>query len=212
MSKVTRRECREVLFQCLYSAAFNRDESLDAFLHTFFHSPRFITLLSDSYFLEMYSGVRAKSSELSRLVAHFAPKFDLPLISIANLLSVYIASYEMLYLSPELRPDTRISINEGIGLSKTFCDESNKRLTNGVLHSISADLDVSRAIALNTAITTRDIYSEDLVAESAQIASVRLEDAFLAPTQKQLDRASRRAFDIDSLSVTQNIRQSQKNV
>ena len=160
----------------------------------------------------MYSGVRAKSSELSRLVAHFAPKFDLPLISIANLLSVYIASYEMLYLSPELRPDTRISINEGIGLSKTSCDESNKRLTNGVLHSISADLDASRAIALNTTITTRDIYSEDLVAESAQIASVRLEDAFLAPTQKQLDRASRRAFDIDSLSVTQNIRQSQKNV
>ncbi|MCB9805190.1 hypothetical protein H6769_06325 [Candidatus Peribacteria bacterium] len=212
MSKVTRRECREVLFQCLYSAAFNRDESLDTFLHTFFHSPRFITLLSDSYFLEMYSGVRAKSSELSRLIAHFAPKFELPLISIANLLSVYIASYEMLYLSPELRPDTRISINEGIGLSKTFCDESNKRLTNGVLHSISADLDASRAIALNATITTRDIYSEDLVADSAQIASVRLEDAFLAPTQKQLDRASRRTFDIDSLSVTQNIRQSQKNV
>ena len=212
MSKVTRRECREVLFQCLYSAAFNREASLDIFLHTFFHSPRFITLLSDAYFLEMYHGVRAKSNELSRLVTHFAPKFDLSLLSIANLLSVYIASYEMLYLSAELRPDTRISINEGIGLSKIFCDESNKRFTNGVLHSIGADLDASRMIALNQDITSRDIYTEDLDIHASQSTSVRLEDAFLAPTQKQLDRASRRAFDIDSLSVTQNIRQSQKNV
>ena len=212
MSKVTRRECREVLFQCLYSAAFNREASLDTFLHTFFHSPRFITLLSDTYFLEMYHGVRAKSNELSRLVTHFAPKFDLSLLSIANLLSVYIASYEMLYLSAELRPDTRISINEGIGLSKIFCDESNKRFTNGVLHSIGADLDASRMIALNQDIASRDIYTEDLDIHASQSTSVRLEDAFLAPTQKQLDRASRRAFEIDSLSVTQNIRQSQKNV
>lgn len=108
----------------------------------------------------------------------------------------------MLYLSTDFGVDHRVSVNEGILLSKTFCDESNKRLTNGVLHAVLLAPLEAKMHAESLSTSSRDIFHEE--ARSVSHPSAPLSESFLAPSEIQIDRAKKRKFEIDALSITQN--------
>lgn len=161
-------------------------------------------MLEDAYFCEMLAGVERESKALSRVVSHYARKFDISLITPIHLLPLYIALYEMLYLSTDFGVDHRVSVNEGILLSKTFCDESNKRLTNGVLHAVLLAPLEAKTYAESLTASARDIFHEE--SRSLSHPSAPLSESFLAPSDTQIERAKKRKFEIDALSITQNPR------
>ena len=54
---------------------------------------------------------------------------------VANILPVFIAGYEMLFLEGEKIPE-KVSLNEAIELTKTFSDDSARLLVNGILNAV----------------------------------------------------------------------------
>lgn len=100
-----------------------------------YYDERFAHLASDPYFSEMFSGIVEKEGELSAIVRKFAPKFDIPMMPVVNLLPMFIASYEMLYLRCDKVPEN-VSIDEAIELTKKFSDDNARMMVNGVLNSL----------------------------------------------------------------------------
>lgn len=56
------------------------------------------------------------------IVKKFAPKFDISSMPLINLIPVFIASYEMLYLECDKIP-YKVSIDEALELTKTYSDD-----------------------------------------------------------------------------------------
>ncbi len=105
---------------------------------------RFAQVATDSYFTESYEGIVSHEAQLCAVVRKFAPKFDIPMMPVVNLLPLFIASYEMLYLTCDSVPE-RVSIDEAIELAKKFSDDQAKTLVNGVLNSLKNDREAVKA-------------------------------------------------------------------
>lgn len=135
MKKATRRETRECLLQALYCrSVFGNTFSLQDFLSSYYDE-RFAHLPDDPYFTEMFSGIILKESQLAAIVHRFAPKFTIEMMPVINLLPIFIASYEMVYLQCDSVPEN-VSLDEAIELAKKFSDDSARMLVNGVLNSL----------------------------------------------------------------------------
>ncbi|MDD2916537.1 MAG: transcription antitermination factor NusB [Candidatus Gracilibacteria bacterium] len=135
MIKVSRRKTRSYLLQALYArsmngSTFNESEFLQAFF-----DDSIVSSLDLPYFQAMFTGVMEKEGELLAIVHKYAPKFDIASMPVGNLLPIMIASYEMLYLTMDVIPE-KVSINEGIELSKTFSDDTARTMVNGVLNAL----------------------------------------------------------------------------
>lgn len=138
MIKVSRRKTRSYLLQALYARSMGGtafQESL--FLQTFFDEST-CESLDVPYFQAMFTGVIEKEGELLTIIHKYAPKFDITSMPVGNLLPIMIASYEMLYLTMDTIPE-KVSINEGIELSKAFSDDTARTMVNGVLNALKDD-------------------------------------------------------------------------
>ena len=86
----------------------------------------------------------SREAELCSVVRKYAPKFEIEMMPVVNLLPIFIAGYEMLYLECDKVPE-RVSIDEAIELTKKFSDENSKTLVNGVLNSVKNDREALKA-------------------------------------------------------------------
>lgn len=144
MKKASRHETRECLLQALYGRSVLRERfEIGSFLETYFDE-RFAHLATDAYFKEAFEGVVSHEAELCSVVRKYAPKFEIEMMPVVNLLPVFIAAYEMLYLECDKVPE-RVSIDEAIELTKRFSDENAKTLVNGVLNSVKNDRESLKA-------------------------------------------------------------------
>ena len=144
MKKVSRHRTRECLLQALYSRAtlgsvFDRTQ----FLETFFDEG-FADTIDLPYFEAMFSGVIEREGELLVIIHRYAPKFDISIMPIGNLLPIMIASYEMLYLTMDTIPE-KVCMDEAIELSKTFSDENARTMVNGVLNALKNEKETIKA-------------------------------------------------------------------
>ena len=134
MSRVSRHKTREYLFQVLFAKSVSKESfNRESFDETFYED-EYLACIDAPYFEELYWGILSKERELISLVEKFAPKFDIAIMPIANILPVFIAGYEMLFLKWTI-PD-RVSLNEAIELTKTYSDDSARLLVNGILNSV----------------------------------------------------------------------------
>lgn len=144
MKKASRHETRECLLQALYGRSVLGERfEIGNFLESYFDE-RFEHLATDAYFSETFAGVVSHEAELCSLVRKYAPKFEIEMMPVVNLLPIFIAGYEMLYLECDKVPE-RVSIDEAIELTKKFSDENAKTLVNGVLNSLKNDRDTLKA-------------------------------------------------------------------
>ncbi len=135
MRKLSRREVREFLLQSLYArSVLGTDFSLENFASSYYESPVGDALV-DAYFLDMYDGIIVQEGNLLQVVSLFAPKFDISIMPLVNLLPIFIGAYEMLYLKADQVPE-KVSINEAVELAKKFSDDGARELVNGVLNSL----------------------------------------------------------------------------
>jgi N utilization substance protein B len=144
MKKVSRHETRECLLQALYGRSILGERfDLGIFLESYFDE-RYADISKDAYFSEAFAGIVTREGELCSVVRKFAPKFEIQMMPVVNLLPVFIAAFEMLYLECDKVPE-KVSIDEAIELTKKFSDENSRTLVNGVLNSLKNDREVFKA-------------------------------------------------------------------
>ena len=140
MAKISRPKTRKFLFQALYSrihlgSSFDKE----TFLDTFFDE-EYIGAIDSVYFDEMFAGIISHESELVAIIEKFAPKFDVSIMPAGNLLPIFIAAYEMMYLTCDKIP-VNVSIDEALELSKLYSDDKGRVMINGVLNSLKNSLE-----------------------------------------------------------------------
>ena len=135
MRKLTRREIREFLLQSLYAKSMLGD-SYDPkeFASSYYSSP-VDQAFDDAYYSESFEGIQREEGTLLQIVALYAPKFDADIMPIINLLPIFSAAYEMLYLKCDQVPE-KVSINEAVELAKRFSDDGAREMINGVLNKL----------------------------------------------------------------------------
>lgn len=131
----SRKKTRQCLLQALYSRVYlkNKFDKKD-FLLSFFDE-WYDTVLDIDYFDELFAWIIEREGELVFVIEKLAPKFDITIMSVVNLLPIFIASYEQLYFSLDKIPEN-VSINEALNLTKTFSDEKWRIFVNWVLNSL----------------------------------------------------------------------------
>lgn len=135
MRKLTRREIREFLLQSLYAKSILGEAYNQGNFAESYYSAPMDQAFSDAYYQEVFEGVQQKEGVLLQIVARYAPKFDVEIMPIINLLPIFIASYEMLYLKCDEVPE-KVSINEAVELAKRFSDDGAREMVNGVLNKL----------------------------------------------------------------------------
>lgn len=133
--KKSRKKTRQCLFQALYSCVYLKEAfDLENFLNSFFNEI-WHEFLDRQYFEIMFSGIQDKELELIYIIKRFAPKFNITTMPLVNILPIFIASYEQLYLDIDQIP-VKVSIDEALELSKIFGDDNWRILVNWVLNSL----------------------------------------------------------------------------
>lgn len=83
---------------------------------------------------EMNELVSKNEDFFQKIIQKYAPKFDVKNMSLMYTLPLYIALGEMFFLKEEI--PAKVSINEAIEISKTYCDESGRKIVNGILNKV----------------------------------------------------------------------------
>lgn len=137
--KNNRSITRDFLFQALYSRSFLWTFNKEEFISSFFDEG-FDDTIETIYFEELFENIIEKEWELASIISKFAPKFDVKTMPVINVIPVYIASYEMLYIKCDTIP-VKASIDEAIELGKKYSDDQWRILINWVLNNLKTNLE-----------------------------------------------------------------------
>ena len=126
-----RKEARESAFLLLFEAAAKADETAE---EIFAKATEVRELPVDEYVRDVFFGVHEHADVIEPLIEDSLVGWKKTRVSLASLAIARLAAYEMLY-----RPDipAKVSINEGIELSKQYDDEKTYMFVNGVLNAMA---------------------------------------------------------------------------
>lgn len=125
-SKLERRKTRKLLFQKLFSNTFQNNNDAD-FLESFYNDT-FSYKIDEKYFKEMEKIIYFREKFFIEIIKKYSPKFDFEKMNVLNILPIYISLAEIFYFSEEI--PLKVSVNEAIEISKTFCLDTSKRIVN----------------------------------------------------------------------------------
>ncbi|MBP8016736.1 transcription antitermination protein NusB [Candidatus Gracilibacteria bacterium] len=135
MGKISRHKTRKCLFQALYSKIYITEQFDKNSLFESFFEEGFSDVVDQEYFDEMFDGIIKNEAELIYIVERFAPKFNIKSMSTVNIIPIFIASYEILYLKCDKIPE-KVSIDEALEITKIYSDNNGRIFVNGVINSI----------------------------------------------------------------------------
>lgn len=126
-----RKEARESAFLLLFEAAAKADETAE---EIFAKATEVRELPVDEYVREVFFGVHEHADVIEPLIEDSLVGWKKTRVSLASLAIARLAAYEMLYC-PDI--PAKVSINEGIELSKQYDDEKTYMFVNGVLNAMA---------------------------------------------------------------------------
>jgi len=129
---VNRKRTRKLLFQELYAKKFNKFDEKE--FYSSFYDWKFTFSIDKPYIQEISIIISEKKDFFNTIVKKFAPKFDLDSMSVIYLIPIYIALSEMFFLKEEI--PAKVSINEAIEVTKTYWDDSWKKIVNWILNKV----------------------------------------------------------------------------
>jgi len=132
----SRHLSRSIAMQSLYEWDFSgkKPDSLEKIVAK--NIEEFGPGLENSDFVwQLVNGVKAKLSEIDKVIVSAAPEWPLEQITIVDRNVLRIGLYELLYENKEEVPP-KVAINEAIELAKTFGGESSGKFINGVLGTV----------------------------------------------------------------------------
>ncbi len=133
--KTYRNKTRKIVYQLLFAKFFwakDFKEILDVFF-----TEKFWDNIDLDYLKKIYNLVLKNQKISIYLIWEYAPKFDVKKMPLHSTLPIFIAISEMFFLEEEI--PAKVSINEAIEISKTFGDDSSKKIVNWVLNKIFVD-------------------------------------------------------------------------
>lgn len=133
----SRSRTRKFLYQMLYARSFGDIDKTD-FRDAFF-SGVFDSNIDENYLEEMYETILEKEAFLIFMIQKFAPKFQVENMDLSYVLPIYIGACEMLFLKEEI--PAKVSMNEAIEVAKVYGDDSSKKIVNGVLNKLVAEIE-----------------------------------------------------------------------
>ncbi len=126
-----RTEARTSAFLLLFEAAAKADESA---AEIFEMATQIRELSVDDYVREVFFGVHEHADIIEPLIEECLVGWKKERVSLASLAIARLAAYEMLYCTDI---PAKVSINEGIELSKLYDDEKTYMFVNGVLNALA---------------------------------------------------------------------------
>ena len=130
--QISRKKTRKYLFQKLFSTTYNLNNEED-FWESFLIDS-FKWYIDEEYFHEMEKLIIEKEAYLIEVLNKFAPRFNAEKMNLTYVLPIFIWATEMLYLTEDI--PAKVSINEAVELSKTFWEDSAKKIVNWVLNKL----------------------------------------------------------------------------
>lgn len=126
-----RKDARESAFLLLFEAAAKKDETAE---EIFQKATEVRELEVDDYVRAVFFGVQEHADILEPMIEECLVGWKKSRLSLTSLAIARLAAYEMLYMEDI---PARVSINEGIELSKIYDDEKAYTFVNGVLNALA---------------------------------------------------------------------------
>lgn len=131
---MTRRQSREQAFILLFEKSFRNDESIADIISSAIEAEM---LKEDEFSFMITSKAEENIDSVDELIMKFSNGWTISRIPKVSLAIMRVAVTEMLYI--ESVP-VNVSINEAVELSKIYGGEKDSSFINGILGSISRDL------------------------------------------------------------------------
>jgi N utilization substance protein B len=130
--KLTRRECRELIFKLLFAKEFDREADPSVFYESFIEETE---ERSAEYVKNVFVGVCESLAELDEELEAASNKWKLSRMSTATRSVLRMALYEMTVC--EVPP--KAEINEAVEIIKLYDEDSAPAFVNGILNRIARD-------------------------------------------------------------------------
>jgi len=154
---MNKREARDILFTLVYEYEFNREKSAadiydDAREERGFENFRYIK--------KGLSDIVLNRDRLSQIIEKYADGWKMSRIAPVTRSILLVAAYDIVYKSVPCG----IAINEAVELGKKYDEASAVPFINGILNSISADVDSLKADILAEVSPSE----EEIIADTAE--------------------------------------------
>ncbi len=134
MSKLSRREAREILVGLLFETEFRPDEDTNAIFALALEDRE---LPQDNYVRESYFGIHDNLAAIDEMIGSHSKGWKTERMSKLSRSILRLCVYEMMFLDI---PHS-ISINEAVELCKKFDDDKARPFVNGILNSVKNTLE-----------------------------------------------------------------------
>ena len=126
-----RTEARENTFLLLFEAGAKKDEMPEEILEKAVEARG---LQTDNYVTSVFRGVYEHAQEIEGVIEECLIGCKKARVSLASMAILRLATYEMMFM-PDI--PAKVSINEGIELSKKYDDDKSFVFINGVLNAVA---------------------------------------------------------------------------
>ena len=134
MSKLSRRQAREILVGLLFETEFRPDEDVNAIFALAMEDRE---LPQDGYVREGYFGIYDNLADIDEMIGSHSKGWKTERMSKLSRSILRLCVYEMMFLDI---PHS-VSINEAVELCKKFDDDKARPFVNGILNSVKNTLE-----------------------------------------------------------------------
>ena len=145
----SREKARKVAMLIVYSQIFNLPYNEDSIAvpYEFIYEKELTEKIQQSksfikdktYIDNVVLGIKTNLAQIDEMISKYLTSWTIQKIAKVDLAILRLSTFEILFC--ENIPNN-VSISEAVNMAKTFSDEKNARLINGVLGSISRDPEV----------------------------------------------------------------------
>lgn len=134
MSEISRKEARRELFALLFETEFKAGESAETIYAAALEDRE---LSDDEYVRAGFFGICEKREELDSIISRYAKGWRADRLSKVSRSVIRLSVYEMLYTDVPVN----VSVSEAVDMAKKYGEEKARAFVNGVLSSISKDIE-----------------------------------------------------------------------
>lgn len=132
---MTRRALRENIFRILFRVEFNSVEEMKEQIDFFISDMEEVKDEDKAYIIDKTNKIIGLIDEIDAIIVEISEGWKIERLGKAELAILRLAIYEMKY---DEDVPFKVAINEGVELSKIYCNEDARGFINGLLAKVEA--------------------------------------------------------------------------
>ncbi|MBE6626188.1 MAG: transcription antitermination factor NusB [Ruminococcaceae bacterium] len=129
-TKLTRHQCRELIFKLLFAKAFDKEADPNEYYETYIEITEEPTA---EYVKNVFLGVCEYATEIDSEIEECSIKWKMSRMSTATRTILRLAVYEM----TKIDVPAKVVLNEALEIIKVYDDETAPAFVNGILNKIA---------------------------------------------------------------------------